>query len=73
MTTFHSFIKENCLGCKVKWSEFRSYTGDIKNEYIGVVEDTQEDCLYIRLDNGKLFCGLMKELEMADASIEWLS
>jgi len=73
MITFHGFIKENCIDRKVKWNEFHSYTGYIKNEFIGVVEDTQEDCLYIRLDNGKLFCGLMRELEMADASIEWLS
>lgn len=73
MTTFHGFIKENCVGRKIKWSKIHSYFGDVIDEKIGVVEEADEDYLGMRLEDGSILYGLMKDLEMADATIEWLS
>lgn len=72
MATFHGFIKENCIGREIKWININHWTNTEK-EFVGTVEDSEEDCLYIRLENSELFCGLMKDLEDADARIEWLS
>ena len=71
MATLHGFIPENCVGRKVKWEEFNHWM-DTSKTFMGIVKDAGEDCLYIELDDGSIHHGLMKDLELGDAMLEWL-
>jgi len=69
MATFHKFNPENCVGRKVKLIKRESYGGTEIGRIEGVVTEEDDDCLY--LDNGH-YC-TMKDLELGNESIEWLT
>jgi hypothetical protein len=69
MSTFNSFIPENCIGRKFRWTRFDEWNGN--KVFKGVVDraDNGDDgALYTK--DGKYF--RMKELELGDAMLEWL-
>jgi len=69
MATFHKFNPENCIGRKVRLIKRESYGGTEIGRIEGVVIKADDDCLY--LDNGH-YC-TMKDLELGNESIEWLT
>jgi len=69
MATFHKFNPENCIGRKVRIIKCESYGGTEIARIEGIVIEADDNCLY--LDNHH-YC-TMKDLELGNAHLEWLT
>ena len=69
MATFHNFNPENCIGRKLRLIKRESYGGTEIGRVEGIVTEADEDCLYF---NNGYYC-TMKDLELGNESIEWLT
>lgn len=68
MSTFFKFNSEQCIGKKFRWTCFDIYCDNNgSNVFEGVVTSVDEDALY---SGDRVF--LMKDLELADAILEWI-
>ncbi|MDD3123565.1 MAG: hypothetical protein PHC62_08665 [Candidatus Izemoplasmatales bacterium] len=70
MSTFNYFIPENCVGRKFRWTRFNDFTGEnkITEDIVKSADEGSDGALYTK--DGRCFC--MKELELGNASLEWI-